>query len=98
MNIFTQFKNWIAGMYETFRRNRQGFDVVRKIKGLDRNVVTEKMLHELNEFMEEEEDQKKSAQKVQKVKQSRDANGRFTSDAGSDERYHGKNDNRIERP
>jgi hypothetical protein len=38
MSMFTQLKNWAAGMYKTFRRNRQGFDVVRKIKGLDRKV------------------------------------------------------------
>jgi len=47
-------------------------------------------------------------QKVQKVKQARDAKGRFLRDdpateeneafVSEDERYHGKGNNRIERP
>ena len=77
MNIFTQFKNWAAGLMGR-----------EKIQEVVENLP----------------------QKVQKVKkklkQARDANGRFLKDdpateeneAFVSERYHGKNDNRIERP
>jgi len=77
MNIFTQFKNWAAGLMGR-----------EKIQEVVENLP----------------------QKVQKVKkkmkQARDANGRFLKDdpkteeneAFVSERYHGKSDNRIERP
>ena len=78
MSIFTQFKNWAAGMYQTFWRNRQGFD---------------RMLTELKEFREDQADLE-----VDKDEQPRDSMGRFMPKTDDVERYHGKNDNRIERP
>tara|TARA_R110002033_G_scaffold84229_1_gene134949 strand:- start:398 stop:637 length:240 start_codon:yes stop_codon:yes gene_type:complete len=79
MNIFTQFKNWAAGMM-----------------GREKNQeVVENLLQK--------------AQKVEKkFKQARDAKGRFLKDdptteeneafVSEAERYHGKGNNRIERP
>ena len=78
MNIFTQFKNWAAGMYQTCWRNRQGFD---------------RMLTELKEFREDQADLE-----ADKDEQPRDSRGRFLPKTDDVERYHGKNDNRIERP
>ena len=75
MNIFTQFKNWAAGLMGR-----------EKIQEVVENLP----------------------QKVQKVKQARDAKGRFLKDdptteeneafVSETERYHGKGNNRIERP
>tara|TARA_R110001583_G_scaffold20436_2_gene78772 strand:+ start:342 stop:590 length:249 start_codon:yes stop_codon:yes gene_type:complete len=82
MNIFTQFKNWAAGLIGR-----------EKIQEVVENLP-------------------QKVQKVKKVgkklKQARDARGRFLKDdptteeneafVPEDDRYHGKGDNRIERP
>ena len=79
MNIFTQFKNWAAGLMGR-----------EKIQEVVENLP-------------------QKAQKVEKkFKQARDAKGRFLKDdptteeneafVSESERYHGKGNNRIERP